>query len=240
MTNIKSSIAFKDLTIVTVFKSGPYWWPEYVYRLRDAVARNLTVPHRFVCLSDIELECDTVPLITMPNIDNKTFGVWWKMQLWRPENNLTGRTLFVDIDTLIVDDFVDVIQACRGHPFLMSHDPWKGPAVACSALMYWEGDHSDLWHTWCDDTKHIIQTYQTAQDRKLRGAQQAFVADHKMHDYIQNVLDSSERIDRIRNQPHRGYAAFLFCSGRRKPWLNPHHPDVQQHWFGHFMEHAPC
>lgn len=232
MTTIRSSTNSDPVTIVTVFKSGPWWWPEYVYRLKDAVERNLSVPHRFVCISDIELRCETLPLLPMPEIDNKTFGVWWKMQLWRPELGLTGRTMFIDIDTLIADDFADVLYQCQGHPFLMSHDPWKGSAVSCSALMYWEGDHSDLWHKFAQDTKKTIMQYQLAEDRKYRGVQQAFVADNKMHDYIQHVIDSSERIDRIRNRAHKEYAAFLFCSGNRKPWNNPQHPDVRRYWYG--------
>ena len=231
MTDTRSSISSRPLTVVTVYKSGPYWWPDFVYRLRDAVQRHLSIPYRFVCISDIELRCDTMPLLYMPEMDNKTFAVWWKMQLWRPELDFTGPTLFIDLDTLIVDDFADVIEQCRGHAFLMAWDPWKGPAVSCSALMYWEGDHSDLWLRFAQDPKLWMQQYQIAEDRKYRGVQQAFVADHKLHDHIQNVLDSTERIDRIRKQPHGNYAAFLFCSGARKPWNNPHHPDVQKYWY---------
>lgn len=241
MITTKSSTSSDDLTIVTVFKSGSNWWPEYVYRLRDQVDRNLSVPYRFVCISDIEIKSmDTLPLIPDPRIDNKTFSLWWKMQLWRPENQLTGRTLFMDLDTLIVDDFVDIVESCRGHPFLMSHDPWKGPDVACSALMYWEGDHSDLWQKWSQDARNIIQTYQTAPGRKTRGVQQAFVTDNKLHDYIQYVMDSSQRIDRIRRRPHEGYAALLMCSGRRKPWMMPEHPDVRKYWFGNLPEEDTC
>lgn len=221
------------MTIVTVFKSGPYWWPDYVYRLRDAVARNLSVPHRFVCVSDIELQCDTVPLVGMPGLDNKTFAIWWKLQMHRADLGFTGRTLYIDLDMLIADDFADVLYGCQGHPFLMAYDPWKGPPVSCSALMYWEGDHSDIWDRFVSQPlQHWISQYQLAPDRKQRGVEQAFVADTKPHDYIQYVIDSACRIDRIRNKPHPGYAAFLFCSGRRKPWNNPQHPDVQKYWYG--------
>lgn len=234
MTDTRSYISSDPITIVTVYKSGPFWWPEYVYRLRDAVKRHLSVPHRFVCISDIELPgCDTLPLIPMPEADAKTFVVWYKLQLHRPENGLTGRTMFIDLDTLIADDFADVLAGCQGHPFLMSHDPWKGAPVSCSALMYWEGDHSDIWQRFqSQPLRHWVDLYQLAPDRKQRGVEQAFVADTKMHDYIQYVIDSSIRIDRIRNRPHKNFAAFLFCSGNRKPWNSPQHPDVQRCWYG--------
>jgi len=234
MTTIRSYSSFDAVNIVTVFKSGPYWWPEYVYRLKAAVERNLQCAHRFICISDIELDfCETRPLIPMPGADAKTFAVWWKIQMHRPEHGLTGPTMFIDLDTLVIDDFSDILSACRGHPFLMTYDPWKGPPVSCSALMYWEGDHSDIWQRFASQPlRHWIDQYQLAPDRKQRGVEQAFVADTKPHDYIQNVIDSSERIDRIRNKANPGYAAFLFCSGNRKPWNNLHHPDVQRHWFG--------
>jgi hypothetical protein len=234
MTTIRSYTNSEPLTIVTVFKSGPYWWPEYVYRLKQAVERNLSCRHRFVCISDIELDfCDTLPLIPMSGADAKTFAVWWKIQMHRPEHGLTGPTMYIDLDTLVIDDFADIVGACRGHPFLMTYDPWKGPPVSCSALMYWQGDHSDIWQRFSSEPlRHWIDQYQLAPDRKQRGVEQAFVADTKPHDYIQNMIDSAERIDRIRNKANPGYAAFLFCSGNRKPWNNPQHPDVRRHWFG--------
>ena len=233
MTITRSYTSFDPVNIVTVFKSGPWWWPEYVYRLKAAVARNLRCAYRFICISDIELDfCETRSLIPMPGADAKTFAVWWKIQMHRPEHGFTGPTMFIDLDTLIIDDFSDVLAACRGHPFLMSYDPWKGPPVSCSALMYWEGDHSDLWRQFTQDPTYWMQRYQLMENRKYRGVQQAFVADHKLHDHIQNVLDSTQRIDRIRKQPHDNYAAFLFCSGNRKPWNSPHHPDVQKYWYG--------
>jgi len=230
------------LTIATVFKQNPAvfkntpaWKPEYVYRLREAIQRNLSIPFRFVCVSDVELDCETFPLDVTGEIGR--WGVWYKMQLWRPEFGLTGRTMYIDLDTLIVDDFSDIVKQCQGHNFLMSNDPWRGD-ISCSAVMYWEGDHSDLWETFSSmPMTHWVETFQEAPNRRDVGVQQAFVAAHKKHKLIQHVIKNPNRTTRIgkpKKGPYKGPAALIYCSGNRKPWhpLMLEHPDVKKHWLG--------
>jgi hypothetical protein len=236
MISTRSSSSSEPLiTIVTVLKSAPGWQPECVYRMRDAVARHLSLPHRFVCITDADLDCDTLPLLPLEN--PKAWGIWSKIQLYRPDLGLTGPCLYIDLDMLIIDDFADIVIQCLGHQFLMSRDPWR-PEVSCSALMYWEGDHSDLWDTFLSEPlEHWMQQYQDDPDRKIRGVEQAWVADHKPHELLQDVLDSTVRTDRIYKRRYKGTAAILFCSGNRKPWnpLMRHHPDVIHYWLGESM-----
>jgi beta-1,4-mannosyl-glycoprotein beta-1,4-N-acetylglucosaminyltransferase len=234
---IKSSISSKPaITIVTVLKSGPEWQPEYVYRLRDAVARNLSIPHRFVCISDVDLDCETLPLLPLDPAVPGAWGVWYKTQMFRPANGLWGPCLYIDLDTLIRDDFADILAQCTGYRFLMSECPFRG-RVRCSALMYWEGDHSDIWYRFQSrELQHWVDVYQHAPDADQRGVEQAFVADTKRQpDFIQDVLDSTMRIDRLRKGPTESSAAILFCSGRRKPWHQLEHPDVRRYWLGKTM-----
>lgn len=221
------------LTIVTVFKKNPGWEEEYVYRLKQGIERHLSIPFRFVCISDVELECDTLPLQPIDNIKRR-WAIWYKMQLWRPEFELTGKTLFIDLDMLILDDFADIINQIKGNNFLMSNDPWRGD-ISCSALMYWEGDHSDLWKTFdSQPMSHWVEEFQEASNRRQIGIQQAFVAAHKEHKLIQNIIKDPKRTDRVKKGAHTEKAAILFCSGNRKPW-NPlmlKHPDVKKYWLG--------
>ena len=236
MTDIRSSISSSPrVTIVTVFKLGKNWTVDCVYRMHGMLQRCLSTPYRFVCITDCDLPgIETLPLrqyrckIPFENI-------WYKTQMFRPEFGLTGPCLYLDLDMIITQDFADVIYQCRGYPFLMSNDPWKGN-ISCSAIMYWEGDHSDLWYTFCNQPmEHWVAKYQGAQDRSQRGAEQAFVSDHKPHQLIQHVIDSTIRTDRIRKHPATIGAAILFCSGSRKPWDNLEHPDVRTYWLGRPM-----
>jgi hypothetical protein len=63
------------------------------------IERNTTVPHKFVCFSDRELEgIRTVKLIP-------GYKGWWnKMQLFNTDFRLSNRVVYFDLDTLIVDN----------------------------------------------------------------------------------------------------------------------------------------
>ncbi len=75
----------------------------YVDKLQRAVARHLPAPHRFVCLSNVEVPCERIPL-THP------WGHWWaKMALFRPDLDL-GRVLYFDLDTVIVGDIGELAE----------------------------------------------------------------------------------------------------------------------------------
>ena len=88
----KTRSAISDLTIACVLRSGGDFDAEYVERLRDGVAANLSLPHRFVCLSDIEVPCERVAL-------RHGWPGWWsKLELFE---QLKGRVLYFDLDTVI-------------------------------------------------------------------------------------------------------------------------------------------
>jgi len=49
-------------TVICVLRSGGQYDAEWVRKLRDGVKRNLARPHRFVCLSDVDVPCERIPL----------------------------------------------------------------------------------------------------------------------------------------------------------------------------------
>jgi len=86
------------ITVACVFW-GDKFSEDYVYNLKSMIERNTTVPHKFVCFSDRELEgIRTVKLIT-------GYEGWWnKMQLFNTDFRLSNRVVYFDLDTLIVDN----------------------------------------------------------------------------------------------------------------------------------------
>jgi hypothetical protein len=117
----------EKIKIITLLKSGPGWLPEYVYRLHRAVDRHLNVPHEFICLTDIELGVRTLPLIPMPEIDDTDIPkFWYKVQLFRPELELTSGCIFLDLDTIIKGNIDHYIDTFRDHDFLMAASPYRG------------------------------------------------------------------------------------------------------------------
>jgi len=97
------------LTVACVYWKGKFYGQETVYspiwieRLQHMVAKNLTMPYRFVCLSNVNVPCERIPL-------RHNWPGWWsKIELFR-SNLFEDRVLYLDLDLLILDDlkcFVD-------------------------------------------------------------------------------------------------------------------------------------
>lgn len=99
---------------VLCIKWGKKYGPEYVNRLHNMVRRHLHRPFRFVCLTDDaqgidpSIEVKPIPPIGFDEFDQRkpwTFGHGWlKLTSFaKPLYDLEGRTLFLDLDIVIVD-----------------------------------------------------------------------------------------------------------------------------------------
>lgn len=107
------------LNIVCV-KRGTAFDPIYVNRLYAMVERHLTLPHRFICLTENSNGIN--PSISVAPFIDMSLERWWnKLELFKPhpilENN---RTLFFDLDTVIVNN-IDDIASYNGE-FAILHD----------------------------------------------------------------------------------------------------------------------
>jgi hypothetical protein len=155
------------LTVACVLKSGGRYTPEWAMKLRHGVAQNLTLPHRFLCLTDMDIPCETIPLaVDAP-------GWWSKINLFHPASGLTGPTLYFDLDSLIVGS-LDAM-AVHPHQFTMGHEYYK-PKLKCSTAMAWSGDHSAIWKAFRADPARIMREYDAKRpDRRI--GDQAFIED---------------------------------------------------------------
>lgn len=98
------------LTVACVWVRGnvPYS-VEYVARLRAMVARHLTQPFRFVCLTDRPEQVPAgVEAIAIPN-PRPCAGWWSKVRLFDVALGLTGRVLYLDLDSLVVASLEPVV-----------------------------------------------------------------------------------------------------------------------------------
>lgn len=110
---------------VVCLKWGQLYGPDYVNKLYRGVARNLTQPFRFVCFTDdptgIEppVECQPLPPITLPQ--GYEYSALRKIALFAAElHDLTGQTLFLDLDVIIVDN-IDCFFELEA-PFCIIHN----------------------------------------------------------------------------------------------------------------------
>lgn len=105
------------LTVACVLWVGEFqernYSAKWVHRLRSMVARNLRQEHRFVCLSNIEVEgVETIPLA-------RNWPGWWaKIELF---SHAFERALYLDLDTVITGS-LDEIADYPADFTLMPHD----------------------------------------------------------------------------------------------------------------------
>lgn len=106
---------------VICIKWGAKYGPEYVNTLYSMVSRNLSRPFRFVCLTDDrdgirdEVEVKPIPQIGFEDFDQRkpwTFAHGWlKLTCFaEPLHDLTGPTLFLDLDIVIVGSLDEFFQ----------------------------------------------------------------------------------------------------------------------------------
>lgn len=135
-----SSIATRSgagmLTVASVFKSGGSYFPKYVRVLRDAVRRNLTIPHRFVCLTDVDVPCERIPLI------HGWPSFYSKIELFRP-GLFDGPVLYLDLDTVVHGNIDDMARVAATVGFAAVTDPWFGHFN--SSIMAWTMDCTFLY-----------------------------------------------------------------------------------------------
>lgn len=146
-----SSYTKLPLTVVCV-KWGKRYPPVYVNRLYHAVAKNLTIPHEFLCLTDdpAGVECETARL------DAMLTGWWHKVTLFRRDPyGITGRILFLDLDVVIVGSLDDLVLYPKfggtpvavmdtPAPFAIPRDFMSHAYASCSFAL----DAGSLPHVW--------------------------------------------------------------------------------------------
>lgn len=127
----------RTVTIACVYRSGSRLYsPHYVSVLRDMVARNATLPYRFVCLSDVEVPCERIALVTdWP-------GFYSKLELFR-EGLFAGPVLYLDLDTVIHGNIDALINRAGEVGFGCVSDPLG--AHMNSSVMAFAGDCSFIF-----------------------------------------------------------------------------------------------
>lgn len=120
------------LTVATVLKSGGIYTPEWVAKLKAGVEKHLPVPHKFVCLSDVVVPSERIPL------EHDWPGWWSKIELFK----LEGPVLFFDLDTVIVGDLTAIAAAAADSALVVLNDFYR-PSDVGSGVLGW-GFH-DPW-----------------------------------------------------------------------------------------------
>lgn len=137
------------VTIACVYQPSIDYSDDYVYRLRDSVARHCTADYSFVCLTNRRLKStETIPLV-------KSWPGWWaKLELFRP-GLFSGRVFYLDLDTMIVGDITDLVT--KKQDFAVLSDMYHGERMG-SGIMAWNAD-LDFSHLYSDFSRERIPEY---------------------------------------------------------------------------------
>ena len=109
-----------DPITVLCVRFGNKYGREYVERLRNMVARHLTVPYEFACLTDDQHDIPGVRKIYQPNA-NYAKGWWHKVHMFDSTLPLRGRILYLDLDVVIHAN-MDKLTGYHPSNFIGIHD----------------------------------------------------------------------------------------------------------------------
>lgn len=216
------------ITVACVLRSGGVYDAAWVRKLRDGVARHLLSPHRFVCLSDVDVPCERVSLIGNdqgPSARAENGWIihprWWsKTELFRP-GIFDGKVLYFDLDTVIIGSLDEI--AGYDHQFTGLAD-FNSKRFG-SGAMAWSGDHSYIWRNF-DPGKHIHH-YDMVEPAKGRIGDQAWIEDSiSEYETFQSLFPGafvSYKVDRCQVRPPLGASVVCFHG-------NPKQNDIDAGW----------
>jgi hypothetical protein len=134
------------------------WWGtlypvKYVENLRNMVARNLTVPYEFVCITDRDDVPEGVTKIPTPIANEVCQGKnhygdgkgWWaKVGLHKP--GLFGdakRVLYFDLDLVIINNIDSLASVQEPYCMIENFGPNKAHSAHNSSVMVWTPSESE-------------------------------------------------------------------------------------------------
>ncbi len=138
---------------VVCIKWGKKYSAKYANNLFSMVSRHLTVPFKFVCLTDnpngINEEISTAPIP-----DTSLTGWWTKLSLFAPNVGIEGPILYMDLDVVIVDN-IDCFASAKEE--LLTAVKWRERSILNSSIMRFEaGKHVDIYDDFVHQKKEIL------------------------------------------------------------------------------------
>jgi len=205
------------LKVLSVLRSGGEYNPGHVRRLKEEVGRNLTLPHEFICLSDLPGEgYETIPLI------HDWPGWWSKLELFRQHLLVSGNpVLYLDLDTTITG-LLDGIAL--GHRFTVLENFWTAGKIG-SGLMAWNMDLSFIYRAFVERPDEHMKKFMTRE----RFGDQGFIDVYSPVRPERWQTKHPGRVASYRRHCRAGVprGVLVVCyGGKVRPWTNPLREEV--------------
>jgi hypothetical protein len=193
-------------------------WVDKLYR---GVARNLNIPFKFICFSNVDTPYNTVKLVS--GSDN----YWNKIELFR-KDIFDGPVLYFDLDVVICKNITEAVEKLPMDQFLMVEEPYKN--IHNSSIMYWNGDYSYLYENYIQNQHSIVKEYVDI-SRPGNLGDQGYINENVTHNLIENYTNKKfigwqhHKVNRIIPDP-----AILIFTGGQKPNNNIDLDIVKENW----------
>jgi hypothetical protein len=130
---------------IVCMKWGTLYGPEYVNILYGMVKRNITLPFRFICMTEIpdnirpEVEITPLPVFREPVWEYARYcSAWRKLALFdRQVLDLKGKLMFLDLDVVIVGN-IDCFFSFSDRLAIIENWSQKGRLIGQSSVFCFE------------------------------------------------------------------------------------------------------
>ena len=138
------------INIACVYYGDKYTF-KYVENLYNMVKRNFTIPHRFICFTDNTVIHKQRGFkdkdIEFRQFKRHDFNGWFnKLQLFSPDSNLEGNTLYMDLDVVIMKNIECFGYMGESKNFIGMNDFNPTSGLFNSSIMRFNNKyHSVIW-----------------------------------------------------------------------------------------------
>jgi hypothetical protein len=132
------------INVYTVLSVSFSHTKEYVYRIKNSIERNSTVPFNLLCLTNEQLPgINTVPV--------HEYGQWAKMELCDPR--IKGRVLYLDVDTVLLGNIDFLLREERS--FMCNSNGQRRSQI----MSLDETERASVWDFWSDRRDSIMKNF---------------------------------------------------------------------------------
>jgi hypothetical protein len=142
---------------------GDKYAVEYVQKLYNMVKRNTTLPINFVVFTDhVKMHKMVEGDIDIRKFPENDLQGWWnKLQLFHPDVELKGNTLYMDLDVVITENIDCFFTYKPEADFVGMNDFNPTTKIWNSSIFRFKNDklHGRIWHKFMNDRPNLLRRF---------------------------------------------------------------------------------
>jgi hypothetical protein len=190
------------------------------------ISKNLSLPHKFYCITEDPIGIDSnINIIPIPT-ELKINGWWWKIYMFKENLFEHDINFYIDLDMIITSN-IDHWMTYKPNAFLGLRDVSyvRQPNLYSlgSGVLRWDNNtHTEIYNDFLPKVKNIVSTYHSSGDQ---GYIQSKCKDIQYFptEWYESYVWEYEKVG------HKPTSNILVFHGRQKPH-NTHHPIIKEYW----------